>query len=499
MIERYKVLLLSSIIWMGICFVYDIPAALNTMIDFGSKKNSEYKITILYSAYAFPNIVMPLAFGWAASFNTKVVSRFLCCLVFLGHFIFTVGIYKASFKMMVIGRFVLGVGGESFSVIQNKLISSEFKGKDLSFAMGLFSSVARLGTILNFIITPFLSHHINPKVPCFIGLLFTLNGTLLCFYLNSETRENKLKDLLIMTNTDDVPLRTVKAVENVDLQKTGIEKSFSTTSLSSNEPNPTGNEKFRSIFFNSGLEASPYSPWEEVARESKEAAKLELKKSDPKILYEEKNVLFFEPKLSQEKGFHSTFLLLVLISFTFAIIWAPFYAIAPLLFQKRYGLSSVDSGYILAIIEVMGLFLNPIIGTIADKIGYKLAFVLFGSVLLTLSHVLILRNIFSPYVVISILGLSGPMVNCYWPCIPNLVSENNLTKGFAAIYCVLNLAFTFSPILVAMFATKNATYDYVELYIIGISCVTIFLIGLLVHLNTKFSLGLNDKAEEYSN
>ncbi|KAF9764316.1 Major facilitator superfamily domain-containing protein 1 [Nosema granulosis] len=490
MIERYKILLLSSIIWMGICFVYDIPAALNNMIDYGNNKNSEYKLTVLYSAYAFPNIIMPLAFGWAATFNIKRVSRFLCCLVFIGHLIFTLGIYKTSFKMMVCGRLILGIGGESFSVIQNKLISSEFKGKDLSFAMGLFSSVARLGTILNFLITPILSHYFNPKLPCFIGLLLTLNGTLICFYLNSKSRGDRLKDLLIITQGEDIS----KTVSTLKPTNPVIEAKQSPKLDNEINVKANGNEKFRSIFFNSGLEASPYSPWEEVARESKEAAKLELKKSEPKILYEEKNVLFFEPNLSQEKGFHSTFILLVLISFTFAIIWAPFYAIAPLLFQKRYNMNSIDSGHILAIIETMGLFLSPIVGTIADKIGYKLIFVLFGSIILMVSHILIYKNAVSPYIAIALLGMSGPMVNCYWPCIPNLVSENNLTKGFAAVYCVLNFAFTFSPVLVAMFATKNASYDHVELYIIFVAFVSMGLIALLVHLNSKYTLGLNCKA-----
>jgi MFS family permease len=146
--------------------------------------------------------------------------------------------------------------------------------------------------------------------------------------------------------------------------------------------------------------------------------------------------------------------------------------------------------------EVLGLILNPVMGKIADLIGYKLVFVFIGSLTLIFSHILVYWNVTSPYVVISLLGISSPMISCYWACIPNLVSENNLSKGFASVYCVLNFAFTISPILVATFATKNSMYDYVELYIISVCFVAIFLVGLLLHLNRKYSLGLNDKAEE---
>ncbi|EOB13361.1 Major facilitator superfamily domain-containing protein 1 [Nosema bombycis CQ1] len=495
MIERYKVLLLSSLIWMGLCFVYDIPAALNTMINYGKYKNDEYKLTILYSVYALPNIILPLAFGWASTLNASIVSSFLCCLVFIGHLIFTIGISKTSFKIMILGRFLLGIGGESLSVIQNKMISCEFKGKDLSFAMGTFSSIARMGSILNFAITPYLGHHFSPSIPCLIGIILTFNGTLLCFYINFKRKSTKLEHLLVVAQPKKSP-EIIKTTEIDKETKDKTEESTQIVTINENGPNLTGSEKFRSIFFNTTFEESPYHPWEGIERGSHEQAKLDLEKSNPRILYEEKNVLFFEPKLKVETGFHSSFTIIVLISFSFAIIWAPFYAIAPLLLQKRYNLSAVHSGHLLAIMEVLGLILNPVMGKIADLIGYKLVFVFIGSLTLIFSHILVYWNVASPYVVISLLGISSPMISCYWACIPNLVSENNLSKGFASVYCVLNFAFTISPILVATFATKNSMYDYVELYIISVCFVAIFLVGLLLHLNRKYSLGLNDKAEE---
>lgn len=482
---------------MGICFVYDIPAALNKMIKFVDEENTEYNIVLLYSAYALPNIIMPMVFGWAAGLNLTIVSRILSFLVFFGHLIFTIGLSKRSFSVMIIGRIILGIGGESISVIQNKMISSEYKGKDLSFAMGLFSSLARLGTILTYLVTPYLGYYMNPNIPCYVGIFITLNGMVL--YFLEEPREGPDDQSLVMIPSQANHIDTFKTVsindEEVNLghdANLDTEKPFRDAKKNA----ATIEERSKSIFFNPSSEDSPYAPWETLIRDPNKTTKLKLMQVDPKILFEEKNVLFFEPKLKNEKGNHSTFLLLVMISFAFALAWSPYYAIATMLFQTHYNISMVSAGHVAATQEILSLIFNPIVGIIADKVGYKLVLVLLGTIFLALSHSLVLFKMASPYLIILLLSISGALTNCYWPCIPNLVSERDLTKGFALIYCVLNVAYTFSPIFVFAFIKRQTNYDYMEVYIIMISFIAVALTVLLLYLNSKYLLGLNEKSED---
>ena len=67
----------------------------------------------------------------------------------LGQLVFTVGGYKNSYLIMMLGRFIFGLGGESMTVAQSAIVSSWFQGKELSFAFGINLSVARIGSSIN--------------------------------------------------------------------------------------------------------------------------------------------------------------------------------------------------------------------------------------------------------------------------------------------------------------------------------------------------------------
>ena len=66
------------------------------------------------------------------------------------------GGYYDSFPLMLVGRVVFGLGGESMSVAQSSIVSIWFKGGELNFALGANVSISRLGSVLNSNILPSL-------------------------------------------------------------------------------------------------------------------------------------------------------------------------------------------------------------------------------------------------------------------------------------------------------------------------------------------------------
>lgn len=60
-----------------------------------------------------------------------------------------IGAYKKIYWVMLAGRVIFGLGGESMSVAQSAIVSIWFKGKELAFALGVNLSLARLGSVLN--------------------------------------------------------------------------------------------------------------------------------------------------------------------------------------------------------------------------------------------------------------------------------------------------------------------------------------------------------------
>lgn len=494
--DRNKILILTSFILLSFSYIYDLPAALSGTINYGSESNKAGKLAMLYSVYALPNILIPLAFGWTSSINLSIISEILCFLVLLGQVIYSIGVYKSHFNYMILGRFIYGLGGESFSVLSNRLLSKEFKGKNLAFTLGLFSSITRLGAILNFSCTPIVAERIHNIIPCGIGILLTFVSVICSMALNDTLKNQKSGNVLLIDNykkrkDQAKSLNFEDEVFNMDKNGEIIKSTIIETNLK--KPNSID---YSNIFYEVDFNESPFTPWESIKQDYTHDTSKQLISTDPKQCIIENDMIFYEPSLKKAESFHSTFPLLATISFCIALIWAPFYSMAPILFKTRYNINSVESGQLLSIIELLGLFLTPLVGTLADRFGQKIFFILGGCILLITGHSGIALRTGSPYMLVGILGIAGPFVNCYWPCIPNLVSENNLTNGFAIIFCVLNFAFTFSPIILGYLVSNTNDFKYFEIFIVGVSVLAFILTGFLIYLNKKFKLGLNCKAED---
>lgn len=81
------------------------------------------------------------------------------------------GGYAESYYVMLIGRVVFGLGGESMTVAQSTIISLWFKGKELNFAMGLNLSIARLGSVINGLIVPPVANKTNLGTALMVGAI----------------------------------------------------------------------------------------------------------------------------------------------------------------------------------------------------------------------------------------------------------------------------------------------------------------------------------------
>merc|ERR1711990_848489 len=68
--------------------------------------------------------------------------------------VFMLGGYQANFNLMLAGRVIFGMGGESMNVAQSAIVSVWFKGKELAFALGVNMSISRLGSVANAAIVP---------------------------------------------------------------------------------------------------------------------------------------------------------------------------------------------------------------------------------------------------------------------------------------------------------------------------------------------------------
>lgn len=175
---NYVVLTLICSLTFGSYWVFDTPGAIETGLKewFGPSYTSKMNLD-LYSVYSWPNTVLAFFGGYIIDKVTgiRMGTTLFCGLIFIGQIVFLLGINMKAYWICLLGRFIFGLGGESLTVAQNTFTLRWFEGPQLALAFGLVVSFSRVGSAVNFIVTPWMSSHFT--VPASVGF-----GTLMCFF-----------------------------------------------------------------------------------------------------------------------------------------------------------------------------------------------------------------------------------------------------------------------------------------------------------------------------
>jgi len=160
----YRWIILMFIMWLtfGSYWVFDTPGALFKQLQVwfgGPDKYTSADNLNLYSVYSYPNTVLCFFGGFIIDRLTglRMGALLFCSFILLGELMFAVGIQVQQYYVCLVGRFIFGLGGESLTVAQNNFTARWFDGPQLALAFGLVLSFARIGSSVNFAVTPFLA------------------------------------------------------------------------------------------------------------------------------------------------------------------------------------------------------------------------------------------------------------------------------------------------------------------------------------------------------
>ena len=153
---RLLMLFLMCVLTFGSYYCYDIPGALKGAFFRHFDGLTQLQYSLLYSLYSWPNTVQVFFGGY-------VMDRYLgirygcvvcCILIFAGQLLVTIGVLYRDLHIVLAGRFVFGMGGETLIVGQSAFATKWFKGSDLASALGLCLALSRLGSAATFDISP---------------------------------------------------------------------------------------------------------------------------------------------------------------------------------------------------------------------------------------------------------------------------------------------------------------------------------------------------------
>ena len=71
-----------------------------------------------------------------------------------GQAVFAFGTQIKSLPLMLLGRFIYGLGGENMAVGASVILEEWFRNKEMALAMALNVAVSRIGSVVNNILSP---------------------------------------------------------------------------------------------------------------------------------------------------------------------------------------------------------------------------------------------------------------------------------------------------------------------------------------------------------
>ncbi|KDO31139.1 hypothetical protein SPRG_04277 [Saprolegnia parasitica CBS 223.65] len=177
-VQRRKpwVLLLACLVDMGNSYCYDTPSALKSQLQehlHGMPTASfEMAFNLLYTVYSVPNIVLPLLGGLVTDrIGPRSMLVVVTLLILVGHGIFAAGNQLQSVPVMLLGRVVFGLGGETISVAQATVLAVWFESNELALANGFALSTSKLATTLNNELSPVLAEAFGLSSAIWAGVI----------------------------------------------------------------------------------------------------------------------------------------------------------------------------------------------------------------------------------------------------------------------------------------------------------------------------------------
>jgi MFS family permease len=134
--------------------------------------DSDLYYNYFYLVYSWTNMIMSLCAGLMVDKLGKEKSMYLFvffCLfgsaVYAGGTAMTNSDPKLQYGVMFFGRFIFGLGGGPITIVQNVYTATHFKSHNLALAFGCTLTVSRVGSVINFSLTPaiykFIENHIS--------------------------------------------------------------------------------------------------------------------------------------------------------------------------------------------------------------------------------------------------------------------------------------------------------------------------------------------------
>jgi MFS family permease len=455
---RFTLLFLSVLIVFSGYFQFDLPAiTVNSLLERLKINMSQY--STIFVGYSVSNTIVPLLsgafFGKVGKWKGVVI---ISTTITIGIMIVYFGIVANSYPVVVLGRTIYGLGGESVFVGIDILVTKWFQGAEIGFAYGLIQAAGQAGSFTALYSVPPLVKLFGDDIDNVYLISLMLSLTALAAL--------GLARCLEKTAYGRGPKKVVVEAGHLHADKV----------LSSSAAGG-----FATAFLDDGIVTSSRSKpkasnVEEGARllgsqpiHSKDNAKGLDEKDEEDDEEEESDTDVVSDKLRAQlehnlrwfRCIPPLFHLMMFLGFghMFTLGWRfyctlggiicyssafyTFLAFGPKWLMTSYDVTEADAGQTTATIAIFSMIVSPTAGLIMDSRGGQ-RFVCFGAMLSACIWFAIMGfSRLDPKVCIVFAGFSYSLLPAsLYPLLPEFVPDESFTTVYAILNSLINLVFT---------------------------------------------------------
>ncbi|KAI8844106.1 major facilitator superfamily domain-containing protein [Chytriomyces cf. hyalinus JEL632] len=443
---------LASVLLAGNYYCYDMPASMGTALQKWLQVDDDafqWQLNSLYSASSLPNIFFPVIGGLLVDkLGPTMILLSFSALVFTGQLLFAVGLNLKNFSLLMAGRFLFGLGGESLEIVIARVLTDWFAGRCLAFALGVNLASARVLTALNDNISPRLAQT-SVLAAAWTGVAVTVAscvGGIAVVYVDRDASR--------------VRAGVAPAVAGAVKQDGGLE-------TQETEPLLQGQEDYISSHGHS--EEYVQEIFEQDSQD--EPVVINTNQSGLRIIIHDAGYESEEFEEVDEKNVHwmqlgdlgSGFYLLCAVTIALYGATIPFFHICTTFFIEKWGLDAPTAGFVMSVPDVIAAIGSPIVGMLLDKNGGRANGLVFSAVTLGASHAVLHFSSIHPSYGMVMMGVGfSTFSTTLWSCVPLLVGEHQIATGFGLLAVALNVSLFTFPLCVAQIRNQSSDFGWVE-------------------------------------
>jgi MFS family permease len=414
---------------------------------------SEYNFlaTQLYSVYSYPNVILPLLGGFLADrFGLVMANTIYAGLVMSGQALFAVGLsltaVRASWGVMLTGRTVFGLGGESLSVTMSALVARWFSGRELALALGTNLAVARLGSVVNDVVSLQLAERYGVAWAGWVGLMFCALSFVCAVSVHIL---DDAVGRIIARNEER--LASGALVLSADLTAASPVPSFRRErEVMAVRRAEAGSDAVNSIAAGGSAKASAAKPQLAVPslEDQEQGRAAGAAKADAAPAAEA--TTSDKVDLMQVTKFPLVIWLLTLSCLTVYSAILPFNSVESGFLKQRYHTTNNEANLLMTIVFGISAVLSPILGGVIDRVGQRSTLAVVASAVVMLSHLYMGLTLWTPVVPLAMLGVAYSVyAAALWPSIALVIPELYHGTAYGLVTAVQNFGLAFTPFIVA--------------------------------------------------